>query len=151
MCSSHTIVWCTVQRFDDVRGKDTTVMEARPVLLSPATCLYTHQYPDVHSSYWMAMKILHLLFKLFCISLFVYQVDASAKVLKSESPSIQFLHGERFFAKFCWLLYLKAGKCVDQFLHQDPVSLRFQAAQEDYPRPQICISIERWYYHGFPY
>ena len=59
-------------------------MEARPVLLSPATCLYTHQYPDVHSSYWMAMKILHLLFKLFCISLFVYQVELSQQIIAED-------------------------------------------------------------------
>ena len=80
MLKSHHCLMLTTDNTHDARGEDTAVMEARPVLLSPATCLYTHQYPDVHSSYWMAMKILHLLFKLFCISLFVYQVDVSAKL-----------------------------------------------------------------------
>ena len=45
---------------------------------------------------------------------------------------------------FCVGLFLyQAGRCIDQYVNQEPVSARSETKQEDYPQPQICISNER--------
>ena len=45
---------------------------------------------------------------------------------------------------FCVGLFLyQAGRLIDQYVNQEPVSMRFEAKQEDYPAPQICISTEK--------
>ena len=45
---------------------------------------------------------------------------------------------------FCVGLFLyHAGKCIDQYVNQDPVTMRCEVKQEDHPRPQICLSTEK--------
>ena len=45
---------------------------------------------------------------------------------------------------FCVGLFLyQAGRLIDQYVNQEPVSMRFEVKQEDYPTPQICISTEK--------
>ena len=45
---------------------------------------------------------------------------------------------------FCVGLFLyQAGRLIDQYVNQEPVSMRFEAKQEDYQAPQICISTEK--------
>ena len=45
---------------------------------------------------------------------------------------------------FCVGLFLyQAGRCIDQYVNQEPVSMRSEAKQEDHQQPQICISDEK--------
>ena len=45
---------------------------------------------------------------------------------------------------FCVGLFLyQAGRCIDQYVNQEPVSMSSEAKQEDYRQPQICISNEK--------
>ena len=45
---------------------------------------------------------------------------------------------------FCFGLFIyQAGRCIDQYVNQEPVSMRNETEQEDYPQPQICISTEK--------
>ena len=41
------------------------------------------------------------------------------------------------------LFLYQAGRLIEQYVNQEPVSMRFEAKQEDYPAPQICISTEK--------
>ena len=44
---------------------------------------------------------------------------------------------------FCVGLFLyQAGRLIEQYVNQEPVSMTFEAKQEDYPRPQVCFSNE---------
>merc|ERR1711893_580966 len=48
------------------------------------------------------------------------------------------------FKIFCFGLFIyQAYHCINQYVNQEPVSMRNETEQEDYRQPQICISSEK--------
>ena len=66
-----------------------------------------------------------------------------SQLLKLEAV-ITMKHFQISYKIFCFGLFIyQAGRCIDQYVNQEPVSMRNETAQEDYPLPQICISTEK--------